>query len=120
MARGDPNLVWVEGFTSPVRLSDIIKPPRGYGLGPAQHAAAPARALWAAREAEPPPPPERAARGDTAVTHAPVRARAQPAPAVWRDTGWLQAASGLLKWLACQDAGCCMCTSWQARLCRPH
>ena len=75
MARGDPNLVWVEGFTSPVRLSDIIKPPRGYGLGPAQHAAAPARALWAAREAEPPPPPGRAVRGDDAVTQAPVRAR---------------------------------------------
>jgi len=75
MARGDANLVWAEGFASPFRLQDIIKPPRGLGLGPAQHAAAPARALWAGSEPEPPPPPGRAVRGDDAVTQAPVRAR---------------------------------------------
>jgi len=78
MARGDPNLVWVEGFTSPMRLADIIKPPLGYGL--ASKPSAPARALWAGPEPEPPPPPERAVRGDDAVMLAPVRARAPAGP----------------------------------------
>jgi len=72
MARGDPDLVWAEGFKSPFRLSDIIKPPRGFGL--VSNPPAAARALWAGPE-PPPPPPARAARGDDAVTLPPVRAR---------------------------------------------
>jgi hypothetical protein len=76
MALSNPTLVWVEGYTSPMRLSQLVRLLLGYGLALVQDRAATARALWAGPEAGPPPPPERAARGDDAVTPAPVRARA--------------------------------------------
>jgi len=77
MARGDANLVWAEGFASPFRLEDIIKPARGFGV--VSNPPAAARALWAGPEPSP-PPPARAARGDGAVTLPPVRARAPAGP----------------------------------------